>query len=128
MRLRNDPKLIIVDLRAIMMEHSSIQAMFPIYQKFPLSKMIETILSVSMFQDFKEVLMDSIFKAFDQYDLDMNNDRIDYGALDILIESMALQLDEVIRHAVRHDVESTENYVFDRWLDSWTVVMKLINN
>ena len=109
------PDLYIVDVRPVMDNFARFRGLYDIFQRFPLSEIIETLLSIPSDLESLYVLQDVTYERFSD-----SNDQIDAEALVLLYEHISMELFNFLNSRIRTD----ERYLFMSWADQTSVILK----
>lgn len=109
---------IIVDLKEIVEEYDCLPQFECVYRKFPIEDIIETILGVKTELNYFDVIF---------YELEIRLpeviDKIDMEVMEIFFDDLVQIVDTKLAKASQGDTIKYD-YVFYRWLDKYTVVLK----
>lgn len=112
-------RLIILDFRQLLNQYSSYSGLYTIYKRFPLQEVISTLLTISPFVDYSDILRIETEQRF--HDI---IDYIDIESIDMFYENIAIEMDSYIRVQVTDDFDYSE-YRFDKWIDQTSALIRL---
>lgn len=114
------PKYVVVDLREPAVEFMRNQGFYFLFQRYPLHKIIQTILAVNPANDPGH---EELFWLMMEDKFQEECDRLDFNTIAIFYELLTHAVDDCIRRRFPTHVDPT-SYIFDRWIDNFSAVLK----
>ena len=115
------PYFLAIEMRDILSIFKHARHMEFVYSRYSLRDLIATILSMNQYVGYNESLWFELERRFgEEISLDP---RLDPNTLDLSFEILTHATDEHIRSRVPRVID-TSDYVFDKWVDATTIVMK----
>lgn len=125
MLIRNkSPNYLVVDIRDVLTAYTRCIPCYQIYRHFPLSEMIQCILSVNAYEDNGEFFWMELDRRFDQAN---SVEVLDYELLSFLYETLISYLDENIRSKLPENIDTGE-FVFHKWVSQTAVILQRDEN
>lgn len=120
----SQPRYIVVDIRDVLKDYSANRNYHPVYKHFPLSDMVQCILTVNPYEDHGEYFWNELDRRFTEANCE---DALDFNVLSLFYELLCTYLDENIRQKLPSHIDSGE-FVFHRWVSSTAILMQKDQN
>ena len=115
------PDRILIDINPVLYKISTEHYYPEFYSKFPIHEIVATLLTSPMLDDEGELIWYQVEKRFDA-----ELDTMDMDNTQILFFTITEEVDKYIRQQIVQSYPQ-EAYVFDRWIDNSTIMLKSIN-
>lgn len=109
------PDLYIVDVRSVMDNFTCYRGLYDIFNRFPISEIIEMLLSIPSDLESLYILQDETYERFKDSD-----EEIDAEGLVLLYEHISMELFDLLNRRIGLE----EQYLFKAWADQTSVILK----
>jgi len=121
--IQQSPTILVVDMKSVIAEHMERHSLYEFFIHFNLTDIIETILSVSTYIDYSDVVYDAIDRHFS----DIACDGLDMDMFTIFYECLMHDVDAAIVEQYQLVFSHIEDssWIFESWISDTTLIVRL---
>lgn len=119
---RANKELIVVDFSEVIYDVSQYRSLYDVFCHFPISTMIESILSISPYIDYSVHIVEVLGPWLEE----SADEAIEYDLFIIFFEGFMQQIDETVKQQYGDLIDDRNTiWLFDRWVDNTSAILKL---